>query len=220
MEFCHNIACFPQPVPFKSEGGDCFCCGLVAALRWMYPEKPITFEQAFEFFYQEGHSGDPVFVHSWPGYRKTFSNAHQAGYWLDYTADIVRPEYEPERWPHNYHRLLGGLAYDTADMVEGYLRREYVGWTSIAYDGEGPRTKDGKWNDGDHIVLIDGVRRYWARENGKAKGLRVELHVVCSAQGGRTYWEEAGELMHEHGMGSFWFLRRQVEYPTVELEDC
>lgn len=41
----------PQPQPWRSDGGDCFACSLIAALRHLFPQRePPTFEDTDRWF--------------------------------------------------------------------------------------------------------------------------------------------------------------------------
>jgi hypothetical protein len=213
--FCHNVAVYPQPTPRRNPGGDCFACALTAALRHFFPDEPPAFDHVFDCFMREQTepSGEKrsFLNNTWPGMRTAIYSAHNLVGSLQVFADIVVPRDDPERWSHDWGPQADGYAW--ARRLDAWLRSGHIALASILYagnpTGEWVQTPDGpRRHATDHFVLFDGVRCGWKRHGDGGGGtLTYQVHVVCSAAGGRTYWIDVDQLLREHGAGAWWLLR-------------
>ncbi len=196
-EFCHNIPAFPQPVPHKNKGGDCFACALKAFTDWAF-DNPPDFETVWDCFLHRPETGTPFLSNAWPSYKAAFQRLSDLGWKMDFGAGIPVVEYSPERdqhaWRH-HHTIYPAYGH----KIEAMLKSGWVVYTSIILNPSG-FWGGGKYKAGDHVVLIDGVRK---------KNYTWEVHIVCSAKGGREYWETVENLVNLHGIGSMWFVRKQ-----------
>lgn len=207
IEVCHNLPPFPQPSPNRNPGGDCFACAMTAALRWLYPEDPVSFDAAWGYFMAETVGGGRTLSNSWPGLRSALYAASHDDRPLEVACDLVMPEFNREWYSYPWWRAHPPTE-DYARRLEGWLRGGWVAFTEIAYGGGGPR-RDGRDNHNDHIVLIDGVRSGWAPWNNGARRMGHAVHVVCSTGRG-AYWIDLDEWLAEYGGVGWWLCRREV----------
>jgi hypothetical protein len=202
IEVCHNIAPFMQPKPDRNQGGDCFACALTAALRHLYPERPVTFDAAWEYFMVESVGGGRMLSNTWPGMRRALYNAHADGYRLEIANDLVLPDFNVDHHSYPWWQSLPTTAY--ARRLEGYLRG--VAFTEIRFDGSGPRTPQGEIRATDHFVALDGLRMGWEPIGEAGRVMRYHVHVVCSAKG--AYWIGLDEFLLGYGGAGWWLCRR------------
>jgi len=203
-EFCLNVTPVLNPQPPITPGGDCFSCALTAGLSWLCPDRTLTVARAIDYFRQDdGHVST-----SWPGMRRALVAAYRDGYPIEYTADIVHPQMNPEMWSHAWWGWEPELAY--ARRLEGWLRSGWVAFTEINQAGGGMLTADLKLNGTDHFVLLDGIR--YVREpypDGGGAAYNQYVHVVCSVKGG--YWMRLQTFLRRHGGSGWWLARRREE---------
>ena len=213
--FCHNIERFPQPIPTKSDGGDCFACAMLAALRWLYPERSLTFDEVWDTYVltQENEDGTSFeyMGNSWGSYPKVLENAKQKLSLNDFRwrQNQCYPTFtswgnDAANW--NRDNSQYGLYWE---KMKDDLHNGGVIFISINMDGEGP-WKNGRWNETDHVVLVDGVRRNTVPLNipsipGAAR-IEWEVHVICSRDKGG--WKTIHEFLDLHGAGSWHVLER------------
>lgn len=203
-EFCLNIEPFRQPQPVRNPGGDCFACAMTAALRHLFPERPVEFLTAWNYFLPDGRE-TPSNV--WPGVRAALWKAYSDGYRMEIAADLVKPDWDVETFSHSWWMHFPTGNYTR--RLEGYLRSGFVAFAQIDFSGGGPLTPEGKLRVPDHFILIDGVRE--GREplpNGGAVQMHY-LHVVCSVRG--AYWIKQDDLLIKHGAAGWWLVRRTDE---------
>jgi hypothetical protein len=215
---CRNVALVPQPVPARNKGGDCFACATLAAMRHLFPENPPTFDQCWEAFEVESTDAEGVsrkhLSNTFPGMRGALWNLYSAGWKIEIVADRVDPRPgDPEHESHNWGAQVGG--YEYARRLEAWLHAGYVALGNLMYrpckTGEWTLNPDGSVhrNHNDHFVLYDGVRSGWRRHAvvDGARTLVYQVHVVCSANGGRSYWIDVDDLLTQHGAGGWWLIR-------------
>lgn len=212
--FCHGVAIVPQPSPAMNSGGDCFACATTAALRHFFPEKNIQLKDVFErFWIAQEYRGEKSrhLGNTWGSY---YTALHQMGdltdHQLDIFSDIVQPDVNTERWAHDWGFSISG--YDYAKRLDAWLRAGHLAFASIYYagcpTGEWVETPDGpRRHATDHFVVLDGVRCGWRRHVDGHGSLTYQIHVVCSAAGGRAYWIDVDELLRRHGAGAWWLIR-------------
>lgn len=212
-EFVHQIENFPQPHPEKNKGGDCFSCALTAALRWLYPEKNLTFEEVEKSFWLEKENGEDFWLgNSWGVYPRVFDNAIKllglSGF--KYKHHFVAPDFSRPHFNYAWNRSHGQYI-DYWEELKKEIKDGGVIYTSINMGGSGPMTPDGKQNHTDHIVLYDGIRERTVPIEGIDWASRIyqEIHVVCSAKG--NYWKDTHDLLNMHGAGAWYILKRDTE---------
>lgn len=204
IEVCHEIAPFLQPKPDRNQGGDCFACALTAALRWLYPETPVDFDEVWQFFMAETVGGSRQLSNTWPGMRRALYAASSEGYRLEIANDLVLPDYNVDHHSFPWWQSLPTATY--ARRLEGYLRGGWVAFTEIRFDGGGPRATTGQIAATDHFVVIDGLRLGWEPVGDIGRALRHHVHIVCSVKG--AYWIDLDEFLLRHGGAGWWLCRR------------
>jgi hypothetical protein len=204
VEYCQGIKAFPQPVPVKTPGGDCFACAMTAALRHLFPEQPPTFEQAWDYFMQE-QNGSRTLWHSWPGIPKAMHNAGQDYPVQVHTEIVMPPAAKPDWGTYAWYQWLPGRDYII--RLEAYLRAGWVVFTEIDMHGRGPVVGQG-FNAVNHVVLLDGVREVWEPSASGHKSLNSYIHVICSATG--EYWVPQGDFHFKYGGAGWALMRREV----------
>lgn len=215
--FCHGVAVVPQPVPHRNPGGDCFACATTAAMRHFFGERAPSFDQVWECYQKENIRSDTgekwlSLTNHWEGYRHAFINLERYVGGLEHFVDFVEPKFERHRASCDWGIHVDG--YDWARRLDAWLRSGHLAFASIHYAGnptgewlqtpEGPRRVST-----DHVVVLDGVRCGWKRHAtvAGAKTFVYQVHVVCSARGGREYWIDVDTFMREHGAGAWWLIR-------------
>jgi len=212
--FCHEIEQFTQPSPGKSEGGDCFACALLAALRWLYPERNFTFDEVWNTYVltQENQDGTSFeyMGNSWLSYPRVLENAVEklAINDLTWRRNQCFPTFDS--WGNdsaNWNRdnAQYGKYWDT---MGDDLKSGGVIFISVNMDGEGP-WKNGRWNDVDHVVLVDGVRERIVPIDGMPWASRIdwEVHMICSRDKGG--WKTVRDFLDLHGAGAWYVLERE-----------
>jgi hypothetical protein len=202
VEYCLNVAAYPQPSPARNPAGDCFACALTAALRYLLPEPP-TFDQCWDAFVHERHSRP---TNTWTGLQHAAKRI--AGRELEVLTDILRPKFDSDMWEHAWWSYMPER--DWVYRLEGWLRMGFVATTAIAQNGGGPLLTDGL-NTTDHFVLLDGVRYGWKytdTPHGGVGSVEYDVHVVCSVRG--PYWIRARDLLIQHGAAALMLIRRDA----------
>jgi hypothetical protein len=204
IEVLLGVQPVPQPTPHKNAEGDCFACAMTAALRHLYPERPISFDDAWQAFVDE-RTG--LVNNHWGWIRTALYRLAGQGYEMEITSDLVAPQFNVERFSHAWWQMYPEGQY--AHRLEGYLRGGWVAFTEINLDGKGPVSPEGLLNSTDHILLLDGIRTGWHREEGKlGAALKHQVHVVCSAKG--AYWIDLQTFLYRHGGSGWWLARRDT----------
>jgi len=211
---CHKVEQFPQPEILKNPGGDCFACATFAALRWMYPEREFTFDEVWDTYTltqvnSDGTSFDYL-GNSWLQYPHVFKNIvkklglkdfkwkKRSSYpkFKRFGCDVAHWNRDHAQYGEYWHKMRD-------DIVSGG-----VVFLSVNMEGEGP-WKDGRWNNVDHVILIDGARERQVPIEAVPGASRIdwELHTVCSRKGCR--WITVHQLLDLHGAGSWHVLLRK-----------
>jgi hypothetical protein len=199
-EVLRGVTPFLQPHPCRNPGGDCFVCALTAAARHLFPERPITFDEAYSVFERNGTGGE-----SWIGMKKALWGLRGLGYPVDVRSDLVIPEWNPDVFDHGWWQNYPSLRW--VERLEAWLAAGWVAVSVIDFDGRGPVLPDGKLVVGNHFVLLDGVRGAWQPiEDSDGKVYRHEVHVVCSVRG--AYWVSLEPLLQRHGAAAWLLVRR------------
>lgn len=209
-EILHNVAPFPQPSPKKNPGGDCFACSLKAAVDFLYPERPVPFDLAWDAWTCESSGGGVILSNTWPTLRTAVYALHAHGYRVEIRRDLVLPSFDVDTWSHAWWDCepTGDWAY----RLEAWLSAGWVALAEMNLAGSGRYTADGLVNHIDHFVILDGQRHFWQAHPAidGAATLDHETHVVCSARG--SYWIRTQDLLRKHGVAGLTLLRR-VEHP-------
>ena len=189
-----------QPHPVRNPGGDCFACATQALLAHLFPEREITFDQAYRYWQQE--SGVPC--NHWTGTREAFYNAKRdfnIEIRLDYTPAYADPEHFSGAW--------GGWIPRGSwnERLEGWIAAGWLAVAEIVLAGGGPLDSQGRHNAQDHFVVLDGARQHWRQLDGGRAMKDHQTHVVCSARG--AYWIDTHDLLMKHGAGALWLIRRE-----------
>jgi hypothetical protein len=227
LEYCHNIKPYPQPVPHRNPGGDCFACALKATMDHIYGEKAPTFDQVWESFLVEQEYNGQKSTHlsnTWYGYRGAFYKL------TDYVGNMeIQTDFAARHGPEFGYRVGDSMAWRAAvdegqwsKRLDAWLRAGWYAFCSIRLDpnttGEWIITDEGPQRvSTDHFVVLDGVRWGWRKHPSVegARSLESQVHVVCSAKGGRAYWIEVDQFIREHGAGAWWLIR-PGEYGALE----
>lgn len=229
--FCHDVDVFPNPTPARNAGGDCFACALTAALRHFFGNDAPAFDQVWECFQREQTRGDTgerytVLCYDWSGYRSAFSAAAAlVGRRLESFVDLALPLpsiwTDVQRTSYAWSKAIDGSTWAT--RLDAWLRAGHLAFCSIKMDasptGAWHMTDEGaRQHTTDHFVLLDGVRWGW-RKHPTVEGASTlvhQVHVVCSARGGRAYWIDVDVFLHQHGAGAWWLLRPEDYGPLVD----
>ena len=204
---------FMQPSPTKNPGGDCFACATTAMLHHLYPERPPSFEQVWDYWLQEDRGHGRTLANTWYFARQAFYNGHRDGYRVEVMSDFVQPRYDPERGSHPWWNVIPEFTW--ARRLEAFLCAGWVAFAFINVAGSGPFDAEMRFNSPDHFVLIDGIGyadEVLSRdESGKPRSWRTTewVHVVCSAKG--AYWIRVSDLLVKHGASALWLVRRGVD---------
>ena len=204
-EIIRNIAPFPQPVPNKNPGGDCFACSLKAVIDGLFPERPIPFDAAWESFKVEAYGGGTVLSNTWPTMRRAIASIRDRGYDLQTRHDIALVAVDIETWSYTW-----GLSINEEEWsyrLEAWLSAGWLALAEVNFAGTGPITPNGYRSSADHFVCLDGQRHFWKPnlEFGGAS-LDHETHVVCSARG--AYWINTADLLRKHGAAGLILVRK------------
>lgn len=206
-EILLGVKHFPQPSPSRNPGGDCFACSLKAAVDFLYPEKPVDFNQVWEAFETTTVSGNKALSNSWP--MMSWAAPHNLeGYRLDVHRDIIMPMPDLDHWSYSWGFRVNEQEW--AKRLEAWLS---AGWVAIAEQSyqPAPSGPPNKQNWTDHFVVLDGQRSFWQEsKDGMSASLQHETHVVCSGKG--SYWIDTSDLLHLHGVNALVLLRRS-NYP-------
>lgn len=205
-EFLRGVAPFMQPKPARNPGGDCFACALTAAVRSLYPDRPLAFDSAWECFKAKNSSGDEVVSNSWGSFEAAVWRLRELGYPLEFRRDIITPRVDLSHWSHAWWFAIpdGEWAY----RLEAWLSAGWIALAEMELDGKGPYTPEGCINVIDHFVVLDGQRIGWESMSGGGQALEYHTHVVCSAKG--AYWMRTRELLLKHGVAGLTLIRRDA----------
>lgn len=196
-----------QPLPEKNEGGDCFACAVTAAVRHLFPERPLEFDAAWSYFMAQTVSGEPFLDNAWPGIRRALVQVYRNGYLIETATDLVTPDWEPRTWDHAWWRTVPSLPTEEyCRRLEAYLCAGWIAFATVDLYGLGPTLESGNPNTINHFILLDGVK--YERETVDSGTGRVVrwVHVVCSAKG--AYWLTADDLLFKHGAAAWVLVRR------------
>ena len=209
----HNLERYPQPIPTRNNGGDCFACATLAALRWLYPDKTLTFDQVWEAFLITQNNSDGSVTeflgNAWHLYSQVFEQVKEKLDLTDLSWRINQSYPTFDSWgcsAGNWNRDNAQYGQYWRKLCEDLKNGIVV--VSINMDGTGP-WKDGRWNDTDHLVLIDGVREHTVPiPDMAAARIELEVHIVCSRDKGG--WKTIHELLDLHGAGAWHVLERKA----------
>lgn len=206
VEVLLNVTPFPNPSPGRNPGGDCFACSLTAAMRYLFPERLISFDDAYGCFLEKHDDGKEYLRNTWWGMRQAMYQTKDLGYDIEVFKDLVTPTFDRESHSHAWWKFQpdGEWSY----RLEAWLSAGWVALAEMDSEGKGPFTSEGYHNHINHFVVLDGIRHYWKpSENVKgASSLDHDVHVVCSRKG--AYWIPVHDLLHKHGTAGLWLLRR------------
>jgi len=221
-----NVKPFMQPNPHKNPGGDCFACSLKVVVDYLYPEKPLSFDDAFSCFEDETGGcgivdcgrkgkGNKFLSNHWSGFYRALQNLHDLDYRLDWEIDVIHPEVDKDRWSYSFGWQVNEMEWHR--RVDNWLRAGWIIVIEMSYESIvnlQPERKN-KYFGTDHFAVVDGQREFWKehprKEDGAYTGAsgKHETHVVCSGKG--PYWIDTGDLHHYHGVNGFYAIRRAVE---------
>lgn len=201
-----GVEVMDQPTPPRNDGGDCFACCVGAAVRHLHPDAGIDFNWASELFLQE----NGVYNSSWPGIRKALYSA-SSSYPLEIRNDLVRSDPDPSTGSHPWYPEPSTRDY--CHRLEAWLSAGWVAMAAVHMDGARRGiTEDSGRHMTDHFVVFDGVRYRMVEEergSGSVQTVEKEIHVVDSSTKRPDYrWQDARELIEEHGAAAWWLVRR------------
>jgi hypothetical protein len=199
IEVCLGIAPVMQPSPHINPGGDCFACATAAGINHLFPDRPLSVEEAENLYKTE----EGTLSNHWAGYRSALYNAVTAGYQIEIVADMITPQFDPQQWSYPWWSVRPEAEY--ARRLEGWLRGGWVALTEIRLDGHGPFDEHGRAYSIDHAVLVDGIRMGWEPISELSSTVREYVHVVCSRKG--AYWIALRDFLHNHGAAAWWLFR-------------
>jgi hypothetical protein len=200
-----NVEPYLQPKPTKNPGGDCFACALTAALSNLFPENKPTFEQVWDYFYNNYYNSENKGLHnSWTGMDKALFRA-KVDYDIEHEYHFVQPVYDGTMRSNTFYMSMN-LPNDYIRALEGRLSSGWIMLAEISYKGEGAFNSNGQFNDSDHFVVIDGIKEEWERVSETAKMLCLYVHIVCSVKG--VYWIKVRDLLYKYGTGAWWCVRK------------
>lgn len=204
MEILRNVAPFMQPSPVKNPGGDCFACALTAAVRALFPDRPLDFGAAWDLFKEKDSSGNETLSHTWGSFERVVWKLRALGYPIEQRHDIVTPRVDLRHWSHPWWFSIPDDEW--AYRLEAWLAAGWIAFAEMEHDGKGPYTAQGYVNVIDHFVVLDGQRHFWKRFDGDGSAsLEHETHVVCSARG--PYWIRTRDLLLKHGVAGLSLVR-------------
>lgn len=208
-EILLGVKRFPNPEPHKNPGGDCFACALKAAVDFLYPEKPLAFEDSWNCFLRETTSGEKHLSNVWPTMRAALYELHAKGYDLEIRQDLVLPSFDVDNRSHSWWHFEpeGEFAY----RLEAWLSAGWVALVEMNLAGAGHFNQDGTENHIDHFAVLDGQRHFWQRLTTVPGASRLdhETHVVCSSKSGRgEHWVRTQDLLRKHGVAGMYLVRR------------
>lgn len=203
-EILLGVQRFEQPIPKRNPGGDCFACSLKAAVDFLYPDKPIDFNLAWEAFEVKTISGATTLSNCWRTMAWTAPHAlHDHGYNLEVHRDIISPKTDLDHWSHSWGFRVDEQQW--AKRLEAWLSAGWVAIAECAIDPLPAVTPTGYKNHTDHFIVLDGQRSFWQEHGNGCASLTHETHVICSARG--SYWLDTSELLNMHGVNALVLLR-------------
>jgi hypothetical protein len=218
-EFLHGVTPYPQPSPARNPGGDCFACAITATLRHIHGESAPTFDQVWEAFLVEQEYNGEKRKHlrnTWHGYRHALYELTELVGRMEVQTDFAARG-TPQFGYLEGESMAWWPAVDEsqwAKRLDAWLRAGWYAFASIRLDpnptGEWLITPEGPRRvSTDHFVVLDGVRCGWRKHPTVAgsASLVYQVHVVCSARGGREYWIDVDTFLREHGAGAWWLIR-------------
>ena len=127
---------FPQPLPTRNPGGDCFCCAFTAGVNYFYPEKPISFDEMYECFMCKDTKGNPALANGWIQYKKTFEMLNEKGYNFANKPNIVLPDFSMvDTWSYSWYQFNNHHVF--FGRVWELLSNDYLLIFNIDDDGKG-----------------------------------------------------------------------------------
>jgi hypothetical protein len=184
-EVLHGVKYFPNPLPKRNPGGDCFACALKAAIDYFYPDNPIPFDKAWEAFQYEQYSYERVptanvsresydgvnlyerkttthLANHWgmSGFRRAIyhENIYQ-DYYLDYRYFTVHPEVDTDKWSHPWGWKVNEQEWSA--QAEAWLAS---GWIMVVEMKLDPADPSEKHNWIDHFAIVDGQRSAYVKK--------------------------------------------------------
>lgn len=223
---CHEVQRFPNPLPHRNPGGDCFACAAYAIVRHFYGDAAPSFSDVWEAFLHPNQRGrtDQTYPScaNYPGYKDALERIRTAdGRGLEVRNHLTRPEYNVDQWEASFYWRIPYQEW--WHDLHAYLS---AGWVAIAHvnqAGIGPVTPCGRgdgslcYTQTDHILVIDGARRfhYEEFENGEFKlgSLEYEVHVVDSANSKNTTgWHPVHDWLIRHGASGLHMVRPDTKW--------
>lgn len=202
-EVLRSVAPFMQPKPPKNPGGDCFACAVTAVVRHLFPDRPISFEAAWDLFKEKNSSGTETLSHTWGSFQRVIWKLRADGYPVEMRQDIVVPRIDLQHWSHPWWFSVPDDEW--AYRLEAWLAAGWLAFAEMEFDGKGPYTREGFINVIDHFIVLDGQRHFWKPMGHGGSGLEHETHVVCSARG--AYWMRTRDLLLKHGVAGLTLVR-------------
>lgn len=177
----------PNPIPWLATGGDCGPTAVCCALGWGPERVPEIYRLAEQ---------DPPDGFTWHEMRRlldVLAWGHR-GEVVDWTDRPVVPL--PDR------HYPGAFGYQTGDLEDAWSHQLRVhleaGWaalTVVDHDGRGPEIADG-----DHWVVLAGIRADWVPTGRGGKVLQRSVRVVSSsASDPGDWWVETHEFLRRYG---------------------
>src|SRR6185312_15435470 len=176
-EILLGVRRFPQPIPHKNAGGDCFACALTAAVNFLFPEKPVAFDDVWNCFLVQASDGKPLLSNCWPTMYRAICELRSRGYAIEHRRDIVLPVFDVDTWSHSWWHAEP--THEWACRLEAWLSAGWVALAEMNLDGKGLFNADGTMNAIDHFAVLDGQRHYWKKHPTVegAASLSHETHV-------------------------------------------
>ena len=169
----HGVKQVPQPSPEIHEGGDCFACSAMAIMRHLFPRhtRDLSVADAVKWFEDTYHRSDKKLINNTMSYAR--SALHASGLDIEVNTDPFSPLITEEMQTTFAWRMPSSYA----QRVEAYLAAGYVGYVDMNFAGaERGLSQDplpdrpGHYIvDGNHIVVLDGIRTYWLESGEEGK---------------------------------------------------
>lgn len=222
---------FPNPLPPRNSGGDCFACATYSMVSLLFPEREdITWDALYKAWENPKFPGQ--LDNTWPHYLEVFDRMARLFELPVERGILFTPPFSAwdiERNEPAWFRAPGEI-YWWRDL-QAYLS---AGWLAIAHVnqfGSGPYevgdpAQEGYIHTTDHIVLIDGARQArvrrpqpkWYMEKYPESEptwdtWEYQVHVVDSARSDQSGWHEARLWLYRHGASALHIMRRHYRDP-------
>jgi len=197
-------------------------------MRFLFGDDAPSFDTVWTAFQQEQKRDDgSTWLHlsnTWDGMKSALHRLSHDGDWpLEVAFAMVAPSAEyREMFSYSWGPRVSG--YDYARQLDAWLRAGNLALGEVMLhacetgewkiDGNGKAVR----NHIDHFWLYDGVRCGWRKHPSVdgARSLVYQIHVVDSSAGGRAFWIDVDDLLHRHGAGAWWLVRRKDYGDLVE----